>query len=73
MMGADINKKDPLGNTPLAYAAMNNCFEATYSLVKNGAQLDAKDKYGYTILEKAMNRECTIVRYLQEELKKPQR
>lgn len=31
--GANIDLKDPLGNTPLAYAAMNDCFEATHTLV----------------------------------------
>jgi ankyrin repeat protein len=54
--GANIDLKDPLGNTPLAYAAMNNCFEATHSLIERGAKIDVKDKYGYTIIEKAKNR-----------------
>jgi ankyrin repeat protein len=48
--GASIDLKDPFGNSPLAYAAINDCFEATRSLIERGAKIDTKDKYGYTIL-----------------------
>lgn len=40
MLGAKIDVKDPLGNTPLALAAMNDCLEATYTLVKSGAHIN---------------------------------
>lgn len=50
MLGAEIDRKDPLGNTPLALAAMNDCFEATHTLIKSGAKINQKDKYGFTVL-----------------------
>ena len=71
MQGADIDIKDPLGNTPLALAAMNDCLEAGYTLVKSGANVNEKDKYGYTVYQKAYNRGNRIVPYLKEEIKKP--
>ena len=50
---ADINAKDIIGMTPAHYAIDSNKFESLKYAIENGADLEAKDKCGYTLLLRA--------------------
>lgn len=64
LRGADINKKDQLGNTPLMMAVANQNHEAIHSLLRNGSDLAAKNKYGLTAIDKA-NDNPSIAKFLK--------
>ena len=53
LRGADINKKDQWGNTPLHLAIINRNHEAINSLMKNGSDPQIQNKYGISALEKS--------------------
>ena len=48
--GSDINKKDPIGMTPLHYATVTGVKKTIEYLIKNGANIDAQDNKGNTSL-----------------------
>lgn len=47
--GAHLEFRNSLGQTPLLYARTNN-WELAYILLKNGANFNAKDMWGHTIV-----------------------
>jgi len=51
--GADLNQRDPLGVSPLEWAAMYNHPDAITLLVKAGADVDARNPKGSTALHAA--------------------
>ncbi len=53
MHGANINKKDQYGNTPLMYAVDRHNLESINSLMKNGCNRHEKNNYGFDAIEKA--------------------
>jgi ankyrin repeat protein len=53
MYGANINKKDKHGNTPLMYAVDRHNLESINSLMKNGCNRREKNNYGVDPVEKA--------------------
>lgn len=46
MYGANINKKNQYGNTPLIFAVDRHNLESINSLMKNGCNRLEKNKYG---------------------------
>lgn len=48
--GELINKKDKRGLTPLIMAIKDNCFDKVKILIKNNANVNFKDKNGWTSL-----------------------
>ena len=44
--GADVNKRDRLGNTPVHYAAMMNYTEAIAMLMRHGASINITNNRG---------------------------
>ena len=68
--GADVNKQDILGCTPLIYAALSNKPEITKLLLKYGADPSIKDKDGKTALDYAKmlyNNKAQIIKLLTGE------
>ena len=72
--GADVNAYDPLGKTPLMYAAISDLLplEVVKLLVEHGADVNAINKHtkagdaGLTVLDIAkLNGRTTIVEYLE--------
>ena len=57
MHGANINKPDQEGNTPLMWAVKKNSLESVNSLMKNGCDRHAKNSYSLTAMDKAKNQE----------------
>ena len=55
--GADINKQDNDGDTPLMLAANMGKIEVVRELLKRGAKKDLKDEDGYTAYDKVSNEE----------------
>jgi ankyrin repeat protein len=55
--GADSNKKDRLGNTPLHHAINAGCIDAVNLLIQNGAKINAKDNDKNTPLFNAILQE----------------
>lgn len=55
MYGANINKADAEGNTPLMMAVSNQSLESVNTLLKNGCDRRIANKYGVTAAEKAIN------------------
>ena len=51
--GADINKQDNTGWTPLMAAAQKGKIEVVRELLKRGAKKDLKNIYGKTAYDKA--------------------
>lgn len=54
MYGANINKPDAQGNTPLMMAVINQSLESINSLLKNGCDRNQKNVYGMTPSQKAI-------------------
>jgi carbon storage regulator CsrA len=52
--GADVNRKDNSGSTPLHFAAQEQDVEIAGMLIEAGAEVDAKDKSGNTPLWRAV-------------------
>jgi len=50
LRGADINKPDQWGNTPLIIAVNNHNYEAIHSLMRNGSDKNIKNNYGLTAM-----------------------
>jgi ankyrin repeat protein len=50
----NINHADYQGQTPLYYAAKDGKIEEFKTLLRHGAKLDAKDRYGFTALHQAV-------------------
>lgn len=50
LRGADINKRDQWGNTPLMIAVNNHNYEAIHSLMRNGSDKNIKNNYGLTAM-----------------------
>ena len=48
--GADVNAKNPKGETPLHYTAWNNAVEFAKLLIDHGADINARDVNGETPL-----------------------
>lgn len=64
--GSGLNLRDFEGNTPLMLAIIYDHPAAVKKLIKLGASLDARDRYGYTAMDKARNRgKDTIAEYLE--------
>lgn len=63
LRGADVNKTDKWGNTPLHHAIVNENHEAIHSLIKNGSDPHLKNKYGFSPLDKASNNP-NIIRFI---------
>ena len=59
--GADVNKKDDNGKTPLHYAAAYGYLEICELLIKNGAHINAKNRWGETPLQIAKNDEIRSI------------
>lgn len=53
LRGADVNRKDRWGNTPLHLAVINQNHEAIHSLMKNGSDPHLTNLYGKSALDKA--------------------
>lgn len=53
MYGANINKKDKHGNTPLMFAVDRHNLESINSLMKNGSNRLEKNIYGLDPIDKA--------------------
>ena len=67
LKGADVNRKDDKGLTPLMYAAWNGYTEVVRVLVANGANVNAEDTEGNTVLMHAeRNFHTDTVDYLIE-------
>lgn len=54
MYGANINKPDSEGNTPLMMAVANHSLEAINTLLKNGCDRNIANVYGLTPKDKAI-------------------
>ena len=52
--GADVNRKDNAGWTPLHFAAQEQLVEIASTLIEAGAEVDSKDKCGNTPLWQAV-------------------
>jgi hypothetical protein len=52
--GADVNRKDNRGSTPLHFAAQEQQVEIAGMLIEAGAEVNAKDKSGNTPLWRAV-------------------
>jgi hypothetical protein len=55
LRGAEVDRKDRWGNTPLTIAVTNQNHEAIHSLMRNGSNPNVPNKYGLTALDKAIN------------------
>ena len=55
MYGANINKVDPEGNTPLMMAVSNHSLQSINSLLKNGCDRNIPNSYGTTPIQKAIS------------------
>ena len=64
MYGANINKPDVYGNTPLMLAVMNNSLESINSLMKNGCNRGLRNHYGMSPAERAKD-QPHIVEFLE--------
>jgi len=53
--GADVNRKDNSGWTPLHFAAQQQVVEIAKMLIKAGAEVDSKDESGNTPLWRAVS------------------
>ena len=53
--GADINKRDSLGRTPLSLASIPNHYRTVKYLLEYGADIEAKDAFGHSPLHRAVN------------------
>jgi carbon storage regulator CsrA len=53
--GADVNRKDNSGWTPLHFAAQQQVVEIARMLIKSGAEVDSKDESGNTPLWRAVS------------------
>jgi ankyrin repeat protein len=51
--GADVNKKDNFGYTPLIQAAWRGHTDIATLLIEGGADVNTKDNFGYTALIQA--------------------
>lgn len=54
MHGANINKPDKEGNTPLMLAVSTGSLESINSLMKNGCDRTACNAYGHSAVDKAL-------------------
>jgi len=65
-LGANINQKDQMGNTPLHWAAKEGHLEVVKYLIKHGAKINEKNKNGDTPLSLAFPLHFKVVKYLLE-------
>uniref|UniRef100_A0A8B9KYA1 Uncharacterized protein n=1 Tax=Astyanax mexicanus TaxID=7994 RepID=A0A8B9KYA1_ASTMX len=69
--GADFNRKDSFGRTPLHYAAANCNYQCLFAMVGSGASVNDLDKRGCTPLHYAacvdvlINQGASILRFYQ--------
>ena len=70
LRGADINKPDKWGNTPLHHAIINQNHEAIHSLIKNGSDPNQKNNYGVSAKDKALNYPH-ILNFIEQYAEKP--
>ena len=64
--GADINRKDQFGMTPIMYCALKNDLETAILLEEKGANFDGKDNEGKTALDIAqMNEQTEMVNFIE--------
>ena len=56
--GADVNKPEHDGATPLDYACTNQHPEAVRALIAAGADVNAKGRYGQTVLMSCFDKAC---------------
>ena len=63
-IGANINKTDEFGNTPLHWASLKGHLKIVKFLVENGADINKKNKRGDTPLSLAFPLNIAVVRYL---------
>ena len=59
--GADINKANDRGETPILTALREKQFEIANFLIEHGASLDARDAMGNTVLSYALNHKQTDI------------
>lgn len=52
-VGADLNKKDTMGNTPLHAAVLHGRFDVAKKLIEHGAQVNERNSAGMTPLHLA--------------------
>ena len=62
-VGVNIKQKDQQGATLLHYAARGNNYKLVKYLVRNGAEVDAVDRYGKTAIEYAQD---SVARFLRD-------
>lgn len=63
-IGANINKADEMGNTPLHWAALKGHLDVVKFLVENGADINKENNKGDTPLSLAFPLNLSVVRYL---------
>lgn len=66
--GADVNARDPLGTTPIIYAASKGYVDVVDTLLRSGASASAVDERGSTALHRASkNNDVEVVKRLLRE------
>ena len=63
-MGANVNKTDEKGNTPLHIASFKGYYDIVKFLVENGADINKKNEKGDTPLSLALPLNLKVARYL---------
>lgn len=66
MITVGVNDKDEYGNTPLHFAVMRNDVEAIKRLLKEHANINAKNKFGETPLSLSYDYDSDLPLYIPD-------